>query len=60
MTQPRRPAAPLTTKCKTLILERRYYSAFSAPNGTFGGWLFSAVPNALFLADQCFAKLYGL
>lgn len=39
---------------------RSYYSAFNAPNGTFGGWLFSAVPNAVFLADQCFAQMYGM
>lgn len=37
----------------------RYYAAKAAPNGTYNGWLFSAIPNALQLADQCYALLYA-
>lgn len=32
----------------------RYYATKGAPNGTFGGWLFSAVPNTLSYISQCF------
>ena len=46
-------ASPSSTPHLT-CLHNRYYATKGAPNGTFGGGFFSAVPNTLSYISQCF------